>query len=193
MIITKPESTLFGGWAKAHTPLKIEFGVSKISDIASVSISKAVQKIRFRLYKNDPKRPKVQVERLEVDDNGKNYYVRLPSSEIEAKAMSNVRDLLIDNFKHAALVRYTEIWAESLGIESRIFIRGVQGTEKLKQSFGGMLGVQNGKGLIKKEGKWQVKDIEKLYPEIKRLPYEGIARAKELVCERGNANNKNVG
>ena len=190
MITTEQESTLFGGWAKVQTPLKIEIGAYRHLGTASLSISKQKPTLQIRLYINDSVRHVVNEYTLEKDedDDGELYYQRRPEEEIEKISRKNISELLRDDFKHLAFVRYVELWSESYGMDVKNFKRAVNGTEQVVKSFAGILGSQNGKTFQKSGQKWELISIENLYPKIRKLSVEIIENIRRAVHERKRKN-----
>lgn len=189
MTTTEQELTLFGGWAKVQTPLKIEIGVCKHLDIASLSILKQKPTLQIRLYINDSAHHVVSEYTLEKEvEDGELYYQHRSTEEIEKISRKNTSELLQDDFKHLAFVRYVELWSESLGMDVKNFKRAVNGTEKVVKSFAGILGSQNGKTFQKSGQKWELVSIENLYPKIKKLSVGIIENIRTAVRERKRRN-----
>jgi hypothetical protein len=158
--------------------------VSKLSDTASLSISKQETLLQLRLYRSDPTQPIIYERVIEHDEDGKSYFRDCSLEEIDNTAQTITAGFLQDEFKHLAFVRYVEIWGESLGIDSNKFRRALNATEKLVQSFAGMLGSLNRIAFQKLNQKWKLVDKSKLYPEIRKLSLESINSVRTLVLER---------
>ena len=184
MITTKLESMLFGGWARVQTPLQIEPGVFKPLDTASLLISEQEITIGLRLYKDNPNVPFTSPRIFEQIHSGKSVVRELTLAELDEKARSDVANFLQTNFKYTAFVRYVYVWRESFGMDVGLFRRAVLGTEKLGQSFAGMLGSRNGSALIKSGQKWEILNESKLYPEIKKMPMTGIENIRAVARAR---------
>ena len=183
MITTKLESTLFGGWARVQTPLRIEPGVFKPLDTASLLISEQEITIGLRLYQDNPSVPFTYSSAFEQMHGSKSVR-ELTLTELDEKAWADVGYFLQNNFKYTAFVRYVQTWRESFGLKVGLFRRAVLGTEKLGRSFAGMLGSQNGTALIKSGQKWEILNENKLYPEIKKMPMAGIENIRAVARAR---------
>ena len=183
MITTKLESTLFGGWARVQTPLRIEPGVFKPLGTASLLISEQEITIGLRLYQDNPSVPFTYSSAFEQMHGSKSVR-ELTLTELDEKAWADVGYFLQNNFKYTAFVRYVQTWRESFGLKVGLFRRAVLGTEKLGRSFAGMLGSQNGTALIKSGQKWEILNENKLYPEIKKMPMAGIENIRAVARAR---------
>lgn len=81
-----------------------------------------------------------------------------------------------------AFVRFFEIWTHG---NLDAMMRGLNAKEKLSKSFNGLLGsthsLLGSKSLTKSDdGEWIVSNIHTLYPQIRRLPTDGIKNARKL-------------
>ena len=151
----------------------------------SLSISTQILSLRLRLYKSNPTRPLLYHHTIEQDNNGRRVFRELTTlDEVDEKAQEIVSSFLRENLKHMAFVRYVEAWLESLGMDIEIFKRAISGTEQFGRSFAGMLGSMNGFALTKSGQKWEILDESKLYPEVKKMPKEGIENIRAIARER---------
>ena len=187
MITIMRELTLFGGWAKMLTPKEIEIGVSKHLDTVSVSSSEIQLKtqLQMRFYIKDAKKPQETSFVYENDINGELVYRVLGKEEISNLSELNISHFLQDKFKKLAFVRYVEIWGERWGVRQDLLLRAIDGTEKMRLAFSGILGNLNSKNKIRKEKDgWKlIDDINDLYPYTKKLPEAGIKRARQVAYE----------
>jgi hypothetical protein len=122
--------------------------------------------------------------KYEQDGEGKLVVRELTQAELDERTSADVAGFLQTNFKQTAFVRYVHAWRESFGLDVGLFRRAVLGTEKLGQSFAGMLGSRNGSALIKSGQKWEILNASKLYPEIKKMPTMGIENIRAVARAR---------
>jgi len=183
MTITKQASTLFGGWAEVQTLPSIGIGVSKPSDTALLSISKKKWTLSIDLYLRDSERSLSTRYRSDGYYNEFDWDVESEDfARWDEKQAEKIKDFLQRNFQRTAFVRYVEAWITGLNPEG--FQRGVLGTQKMVNSFSGMMGACNNHALGKSGSKWIIVDETKLYPKIRRMPPEGIKRIRVLARER---------
>lgn len=182
MTIIAQELMLFGGLAKMQIPPPIETGVSKLSGTASLSISN--YKLTVRLYFEDQFIPNGNSSIFEKDDKGNEIIRELTLAEFEKESQIRVANLLQINFTHLAFIRYIEAWQENFGLDVNIFKKAVLGTKKCGFVFSGMVGGMNGRAIKKINGKWEIIDETRLYPEIKRMPKEVIENIRIVARKR---------
>ena len=192
------ELTLFGGWAKAQIPQQIELGVVKRSGTPSVSIS----------FENGDEHP-IEIERIlhfifiphitieELNSIPEVIMARwtIPYTYDDSghkRAGKEQEEMLHPKSWHRAFIwfdkaflRFFEIWEH--GTQATI-IRGLAGTDKMRKSLSGVIGgnynggfKDSNKPLTKlPNGEWTLSNTRSLYPDIPRLPKEGIINARKL-------------
>lgn len=101
------------------------------------------------------------------------------------KDFSNWGKWIYGFFLNRTFFRFFEIWERGSLAD---MIRGCAGTEKTRRSFNGMIGANNNtmpdkvkRPLARREdGDWELSKARELYPDVKRLPKEGIENARKL-------------
>jgi hypothetical protein len=177
MTTTEQESTLSGGSAKKPTTLKIELGVLRTS--APVSLSRWTSKsiLNLRIYTN-PLHPVINEDDKADEDN--EYEYDEPTETVESRNRKRISGEIFERFKKTSIVRYIEAWKGLYKINREYISRALCSTPEFEKTITGMFGAFNSKVFRKSGDEWQVIDFEKLYPQVKRLPQEGIERIRSV-------------
>lgn len=191
MTISVRELMLFGGWAKAQIPRPIGDGASKISDTVFVSTLIRKPSLNFKLYYTEYNYRRGPV--IDYDEFGEAYRREPTEEEVSLQARQDIRNLLQENFKRTALIRYVQIWGNGK-ISKKRFVRAFLGTNKLHEFLSGIIGAYNNSKKVVKisDDEWEIPGFEEIYKNIKRLDETGIQAAKQRAWAKKQSRKSNI-
>lgn len=180
MTISKQESTFAGGLEIKQIPQQIEIGVYKHLVSLELSHSQATLSVTIQLRISTSHPPQTGTYNYPMF-----YHDPVTSLQKRTPEFSYYFDFYrYYHLGHVALKRYLEIWGP---MNRERFIRALKGKQPLFKSFPGLAGMQNSKhtGALEKlpSGFWALKDLSKLYPEVKELPPKGRETARRVARE----------